>query len=602
MDSLTRKTFVPQASTTVYRGLGAIREEDEKKESSLYYPGEEIKGGNAPAQPRAEEEVKGDQRPNTNVMAINFAEIEKANFMATGDPVRCEKCLAYLNQFSVYDRPIKTWLCDFCEFPNVISVDEEEIPKNEIVTYVDPNQEEEAKIPAGGAVTNSSGTSIIFCIDISASMATTSEFTGKMKYMNTENRISRLECVKIAVDDQLHNLATNSPDVKVGFILFGEDVFLLGDGTTANHKFDCDLNDYDAVATEAQSLGDRYLTKPLHDTFPFLMEQLEKIDTRGSTALGPSLLASVTLIGAKGRPGSKVILCTDGQANTGIGQVSIHGLSDDYVSQSMYNRIGDQALQKGIIISLVSLAEEDCRLDILAPCAMKTGGNIVKINPKELSTGFSAFLEEKIIAFEATMAVKLHRSMKFVTVNPEDLGPDPSVLVRKLGNVTPNIVFTFEYEVKSNAELKKEKINLGKLTTAPFQALMNYIGPDGFRYCKVISKRQDVTHRNEEAAREVNVNVLTAHSMRKTADYALKGRMQDAIATTHIYRSLVRGQKEEEANYDNSLRPIANSVEHEAATVAFRHGYRSDHLVATVAHTQKFIHGKPPNIGPPKPI
>lgn len=42
------------------------------------------------------------------------------------------------------------------------------------------------------------------------------------------------------------------------------------------------------------------------------------MSTYGSTALGPGLLSSIELA-SKGDVGSKVILCTDGEANVGLG-------------------------------------------------------------------------------------------------------------------------------------------------------------------------------------------------------------------------------------------------------------------------------------------
>lgn len=44
------------------------------------------------------------------------------------------------------------------------------------------------------------------------------------------------------------------------------------------------------------------------------------MQAKGQTALGPGLLASLTLA-AQGKPGSMVILCTDGLANIGLGQL-----------------------------------------------------------------------------------------------------------------------------------------------------------------------------------------------------------------------------------------------------------------------------------------
>lgn len=45
---------------------------------------------------------------------------------------------------------------------------------------------------------------------------------------------------------------------------------------------------------------------------------MEDTTISGATALGPALLASVNLA-SKGKPGSKVIICTDGCASHGLG-------------------------------------------------------------------------------------------------------------------------------------------------------------------------------------------------------------------------------------------------------------------------------------------
>lgn len=565
MESLTTKTYIPLSAAATYRGERRPADEDAKL-------------------PSVPEEAKG--IPNTNVMSLNFAEVEKADFKAEGDPVRCERCLAYLSKSSQFDSATKTWVCEFCDYPNVLpSLDPDELPTADIVTYADPYQEEKAQAEA--ALPTESGSAVIFCIDISGSMSNTSPSGGQMlKYMKSAENVSRLECVKIAVDEQLQKLVKNSPEVRVGFMLFGNGVTLVGDGTTEDYTFRSDLSDYNAIVAESRTLVSKYMTRPIRETLYFLESQLERIDTGGATALGPGLLASVELIAGKGLPGSKVILCTDGQANTGLGQVETE---EENKGENTYNKIGELALQRGIVISLVSLVEGECRLEILSPCALKTGGNIVKINPRDLSSDFSEFLAEEVMAFSATVAVKLHRSMKFVLTNPSEKGPDPTVLVRRLGNVTPALVFTFEYSTKSDEELRAEKINLAKLKVIPFQVLMNYSDSKGVRCCKVISKMQQVTHAVAEAIQGVNVNVLTAHSMRKTGDYALQGRLDQARAVIAGYRELVRNSREDTEAYNRLIQPISSSVEEEQNTMAFREGHRSDRLIASITHTTKLI-------------
>ena len=57
------------------------------------------------------------------------------------------------------------------------------------------------------------------------------------------------------------------------------------------------------------------------------------METGGSTALGPGLLTAVTMA-SNGKKGSKVILCTDGIANIGMG--SIERKEDMTQSQAFY--------------------------------------------------------------------------------------------------------------------------------------------------------------------------------------------------------------------------------------------------------------------------
>ena len=48
--------------------------------------------------------------------------------------------------------------------------------------------------------------------------------------------------------------------------------------------------------------------------------QRTQLSPAGQTALGPAILTSIGLA-SKGKPGSMVIICTDGLANTGLGGI-----------------------------------------------------------------------------------------------------------------------------------------------------------------------------------------------------------------------------------------------------------------------------------------
>ena len=56
------------------------------------------------------------------------------------------------------------------------------------------------------------------------------------------------------------------------------------------------------------------------DSHQNLLNNINKTEAKGQTALGPALVSALN-IASKGSPGSSVILCTDGLANIGIGQL-----------------------------------------------------------------------------------------------------------------------------------------------------------------------------------------------------------------------------------------------------------------------------------------
>ena len=62
------------------------------------------------------------------------------------------------------------------------------------------------------------------------------------------------------------------------------------------------------------------MTTPVCKSAENLLKKFEKLEETGKTALGPALLAAIGMLhGAK--PGSMLILCTDGLANHGLGEL-----------------------------------------------------------------------------------------------------------------------------------------------------------------------------------------------------------------------------------------------------------------------------------------
>lgn len=68
------------------------------------------------------------------------------------------------------------------------------------------------------------------------------------------------------------------------------------------------------------------------------METLLQLQEKGQTALGPALLSSVVLA-SKGKPGSVVIICTDGLSNKGIGNIE----QESVEAEQFYKKVGELA-------------------------------------------------------------------------------------------------------------------------------------------------------------------------------------------------------------------------------------------------------------------
>lgn len=61
------------------------------------------------------------------------------------------------------------------------------------------------------------------------------------------------------------------------------------------------------------------MRRPISETKNALIKKVSALATRGMTALGPGVLASIAMA-SKGALGSQVIILTDGMANIGLGQ------------------------------------------------------------------------------------------------------------------------------------------------------------------------------------------------------------------------------------------------------------------------------------------
>ena len=110
---------------------------------------------------------------------------------------------------------------------------------------------------------------------------------------------------------------------RVGVVTFNNEVLILGDGhnpplTVAGDK----LNSYEICFEEGKNAA-LNMSQPIIHSYDKILNNLNKLKENGQTALGPAISSSLGLA-SQGLPGSCVVLCTDGMANIGIGNIKLH--------------------------------------------------------------------------------------------------------------------------------------------------------------------------------------------------------------------------------------------------------------------------------------
>lgn len=82
-----------------------------------------------------------------------------------------------------------------------------------------------------------------------------------------------------------------------------------------------------------------------------------------------------------------------------------------------------------------------------------TGGQVERVSPETLTNNFANILSRPVIATNVLVKVKLHKGLTFRNEDPASLSNENTFLVKDMGNVTDESIFTFEYTIKSIMEL-----------------------------------------------------------------------------------------------------------------------------------------------------
>ncbi|CDW86904.1 type a von willebrand factor domain-containing protein [Stylonychia lemnae] len=540
------------------------------------------------------------QEVDTNVFNISMQTLKKDSELATGDPVFCKQCNACFNFYSqvtqqakemikvqnyeeevkgdeVYEQSVpQIWICEFCNFENKVDFETEELPKSNQVTYIleAAAQVKEKKIVGNQDIT------VVFCIDISGSMCVSQPIAGKhsikgdktqalrnlMQFSDGSDQrlqgednvtyISRLQCLQAAIESQLIDMAIGAPDRKVGIVTFNSEVTIIGDGSKAPQIIAGDkLFSYDYLIENGTAEGQNRLQHAINKTKDQLVNQIMSVEETGPTALGPALATAISMA-AQGNPGSTVVLCTDGLANVGLGAFDeIKTEEESKKVDQFYESLGEFAKNKGVTVSIVSIAGEECNIDTLSTISEHTGGSVERVDPVQLTQNFSNILKLPVIATNVITRIKLHKGLEFRNEDVNNLSEDKTLLARDMGNVTDETEFTFEYRLKSIKDLiKMDDVDLTKIQSFPFQAQITYNSLDGNKCIRIITNQKSISNDRTDLEKNANYEILSTNAIQKSSQMAKRGNMREAQAYAKVWKRKMKSNiqnVEQDIQYNN---------------------------------------------------
>jgi hypothetical protein len=414
---------------------------------------------------------------------------------------------------------------------------------------------------------------IVFCIDTSGSMCCTSEVTGEIKvkenaqlsqsldqfierengvvaqqFLPNERRnatyVSRLQCVQAAVLAQIEQLVKEHPNKRVVIVSFSNDVTLYLPGGVKHVIAGDKLNDYDHLISAGTQLGIN-VEKSIANTQEELIKIVLGLEESGATALGPALLTSISIAGSA--RGSSVLLCTDGLANVGLGTLENQILADDNSpTAQFYQRVSNDALGRGVAVSVLSIQGSNTSLEYIAKVSADTRGVNHIVNPLNLTKNFNFILQNTIIATDVTATMFLNKAFTF----RHEKNVQDSRAIREIGNVTQESAITFEYCPKNKEELKGVK-------EVCFQVQIKFTKLDGSKCVRILSKKIEITHDRLQAEKHVNVNIVGLHSQAQAAQKAAEGKYTAARMIQKRNMRMVRralatedAKEEQQAHYE----------------------------------------------------
>ncbi|KAJ3423644.1 hypothetical protein M0812_30177 [Anaeramoeba flamelloides] len=451
------------------------------------------------------------------------------------------------------------WECEFCGSPQILEdIDKEKIiPSEQSVDYLvkESNKNKENK----EKTEEDEGSTVVFCIDTSGSMSVTSEIKdGKLdlselnkhsnqsfggfgqqqqqqtfgglrrRHVFQQQRpqqsqwVSRLQCLQIAVGNQIEALSRESPNSKVVLVTFSNKVEIHSNGV--DNALTIEGNDLDNFTTLKQIGSDYQITQSVGKVGKTLIKKVYSLQENGQTALGPAAAIASAIAGQK--KGSKVILCTDGLSNIGIGALEEDEQEEQQQKSSeqlnpdeFYDELSEYCSEKGVVVDVITLEDTDCRVDQIGKLSDRSSGTVDIVKPLELTTRFKNIMSNPVVATSVLIEILLHKELYILNEDDRKVG---SRLEKDVGNVTQETELSFNYGVKEDAD------EADRPDEVPFQVKINYTKLDGSQWLRTLTQRLKITDDEVEALNDIDYGLMNQNFMQRAGRHAKKGVVKES--------------------------------------------------------------------------
>ncbi|XP_008301089.1 circularly permutated Ras protein 1-like isoform X2 [Stegastes partitus] len=492
-------------------------------------------------------EDKGPLPGNPNVLLLSLEKIisDERVQPIQGEPTSCSQCGSVLD--TCYDNVVN--VCYFCQEPNLSG--SPRLSQSSLNGYQEGlfflNPDEKPMCAADAL--------LLFCIDISGSMSITSQVTEGEHIVHK----SRLQFVQEAVLQSVHKLSVQQCDTRVGIITFNYQVIMHGNENVSSRCLSgAELMDSNYLKEAAASFP---IPPPISQTKNCLHRQVMGLSASGTTALGPAALLAIAT--ASRQPGSKVIICTDGKANTELGNLEVEDNDARTLLSStiFYQELGEYAANQGVTVSVLSIEGTDCRLDELGRLADRTGGKVVISSPIRLHPEFEQIIENRTIATHCTIALLLPKSLRMR--GEREAGHKGT---REVGNVNPGTELTLQFGAN---EQDTEVPAPASGSRVSIQLQIRYRRRNGQRMLRVLTTDRDVTDDSSAVLSSLSLAIIQLNSSQASAALAVRGRFLDAREEGELQRKLIERaiehnrsaeDKEIYQNWVKTMEPIYNNI------------------------------------------